>query len=338
LSSYNKQKSAIGHGTLTLCLNAAEGRLQLILGRYAPARHNVGPVGFPARPSGTAPHTQAIPQADASNITAPVEPEILAVQDWSAVSQGAELLATALQQILGNLQLQPDRIGRLAVVTGPGSFTGLRLVCSTAAAMSRALKTEQASLEYLPLLAASLVDTRPDLDGREIWVLTHARKGLVYAQGFARLESANLALPASGLNPADSSGSAAATQLAGSAGLFGLRELCELQVLDLPGVHKLLRERSGFLLGSGLSNNYQELAEAALSGGGKQWLLLPGALDQIRPAVLLRAGLAAPLTEQDLQPLYVRPSDAEENLGQIAAGLGLDGDFAKQRLADLLKE
>ena len=76
MSSLHKQARTIKEGELCLALNAAEGRLQIALGRYLPI----------AKPD------------------APKELEVLAAQDWLAVAQGAELLSQSLAESLKNLK------------------------------------------------------------------------------------------------------------------------------------------------------------------------------------------------------------------------------------------
>ncbi|MDL2313414.1 tRNA (adenosine(37)-N6)-threonylcarbamoyltransferase complex dimerization subunit type 1 TsaB [Desulfovibrio sp. OttesenSCG-928-C14] len=347
-------------GSLTLVLNAAEGRLQLVLGRDGAAG-----------------------------------PELLCAQEYAALSQGAETLAPALQSALGTLGLSPADLARVAVVRGPGSFTGLRLVCVSAAALARALGIPQAPLDYPPLLAAAAVpalsaqrfsatgaqspsetDTqrlaetkadssfginsthplaadaarpsgansaRPDQErlpdaqtgnlseSGMVWVFTHARRDLVYAQGFR-----------------------AAPDFGGYAGL-GLLPATGLEVKDLEGAAMLVRGsvllgissaslfNRVFVLGSGLTRNrsfFERAFAASLaeSAGPASPGLLPALFDHPRPDVLLRAACGLAYGPEDVAPLYVRPSDAEDELEHIAAKLGLEPGYARSRLQELLAE
>ncbi|RXF77984.1 tRNA (adenosine(37)-N6)-threonylcarbamoyltransferase complex dimerization subunit type 1 TsaB, partial [Desulfovibrio sp. DS-1] len=106
--------AAHGVGAITLALNAAESRVQ---------------------------------------VAALSDGETLFAQEWHVPSQGTELLAPALADAFARMRLSLADVRRIACVQGPGSFTGLRLVLSTAAGMARALGAEQAGLSYTQLLA-----------------------------------------------------------------------------------------------------------------------------------------------------------------------------------------
>ncbi len=133
---------------LTLVLNAAESRLQIVVG-------------------------------DAEN-------SLLFSQEWHAPSRGVELLMPALQSAFALYGLTSSRIRRIACVRGPGSFTGLRLVLASASGLARSTGARLAGLEYLPLLglnARPLLELVGE-HGTPLWVLTHARRNLVHAQAF----------------------------------------------------------------------------------------------------------------------------------------------------------
>lgn len=293
MSSLHKQARKVETGELTLAINAAEGRLQLVLGRAG---------------SG-----------------AEAGPDILAAQDWQAVAQGAELLAPALEQMLRNLKLEARHVGKIAAVTGPGSFTGLRLATVTASALARALGAAIVGLEYLPLLAAG---AREFLDKSDyFWAVTHARRGLVYVQSFS--------------NNRDHQARQARSSV------VELLPVHPLSVLRLEELPELLAAITAFnsalcsnsvIFGSGLSKNLEALApELGRVCAGLR--LMPHCLDHPSPRLLLGAALAASPGKDgqgDLVPLYARASDAEDNLPQIADNLGLDRDYARARLVGLL--
>ena len=66
------------------------------------------------------------------------EGSLACAQEWSAPSKGTELLTPALADAFQRLGIMPSDISRIACVAGPGSFTGLRLALTTAAAFRRA--------------------------------------------------------------------------------------------------------------------------------------------------------------------------------------------------------
>ncbi len=138
---------------LTLILNSMEGPLQLILAiQDSPGSANLRP---------------------------------LAQKNWEARGQGVESLIPALKDILDKNALKREQISGIACVRGPGSFTGIRLVLTTALALSRALPSHPvlAGLDYLPLLAQTAAENISDMQGPyPIWTLTHARRGQVHTK------------------------------------------------------------------------------------------------------------------------------------------------------------
>ena len=290
-----------------LVLNAAEGLLQVVLAR----------------------------QDNTSEGALPVQ---LCAQEWHAPSQGAELLAPALQDAFTRLGITAKDIGRIASVRGPGSFTGVRLTIATAAGLARATGALQAGLEYLPLLAkgaaqclcallpASATPKNPAQDKtvtgnylpRTIWVITHARRNLVHMQGFTAQA-----------HPAP---------------------LTEILVCSPDEAVNIITRHAGqpVLLGSGFTRNRAafELAFAepltapadAVSSAITAPLYLPASFDAPTPAILLEEAAACTYGKEDIPPLYARPCDAEENLDRIAVTLRLDPVEARRKLAELTGE
>ena len=271
---------------LLLALNAAEARLQLVLARLDAE----GPAdGF------------------------------LAAQEWHAPSQGVELLAPALDQMLARLHCRPAQLQRIACVQGPGSFTGLRLVLATAAGLARGTGALQAGMEYLPLLAWQAYAQQAhaaSMRHSALWVLTHARRNLVHLQGF----SANT----EGGTPC-ALGPVTALPLMPEPGI--------LQSSAAPHILALSQGKPLIFLGSGCTRNLPVLQELFPNA-----LYLPETCNHPLPSTLLHAARTACYAQEDLTPLYVRASEAEENLPRIAAKLGLDPHQAEQRLRDLTNE
>ena len=84
------------------------------------------------------------------------EGSLACAQEWSAPSKGTELLTPALADAFQRLGIMPSDISRIACVAGPGSFTGLRLALTTAAAFRRATGAAVAPLNALQALAGSV--------------------------------------------------------------------------------------------------------------------------------------------------------------------------------------
>ena len=234
----------------------------------------------------------------------------LCAQDWHAPSKGAELLAPVLQDAVQRLRLAPQDIGRIAIVRGPGSFTGLRLVLATASGLSRATGALQAGLDYLPLLAASALQAIPASCAapRRVWTLTHARRDLVHLQGFQEQSHASLAP----------------------------RPVCEVLVCAPVDAALYINrcESPSLVLGSGLTRN-REFFTRALQKAGQDHALLPPAFDHPSFDALLQTATQAGYGAADVAPLYIRPCDATDHLERIAAKMGLDPKAAKQRLCEL---
>ncbi len=307
------KRTDLGAATPTLVLNAAEGRLQAVLYQREAAR-------------------------DGDNC--PGLPDILSAHDWAGQSRGVEILALGIRSALDTLGLSVECIGRIACVRGPGSFTGLRLCIATAQGLARGIGVAIGGLEYPALLARSAflqvfglppascpaaedcAADRPATDtgatalpAPVCWVVTHARSNLVHIQGFA------LAPGQSALSP-------------------HIGRLCEIMVLqpqkavDLICDYSAGRSVQPFAVGSGLARNGDVWRQSMsrLPGGFRLYFEThdsPSAL-----ALALEAD-GADYSAGDIAPLYVRPSDAEENIASIAAGLGLDPKAAERRLKTL---
>ena len=300
--------------------------------------------------------------------------EALFAQEWHVPSQGTELLAPALADAFARMRLSLSDVRRIACVQGPGSFTGLRLVLSTAAGMARALGARQAGLSYTQLLACGPLLPR----GAVLWVLTHARRGLVHMQAFRMpgetLDVASTGAPDVAPDAAPDTAAAtpprlpealtpveAATLDAAVARIVALQPNIEhaegksaaagcdtdAAVARIVALQPNTEHAEGksaaarfdaapavYLMGSGVTRNRAVLAPAlaALLPGA---CFLPSRFDHPAPALLLPLAATATYGPDDVQPLYVRPCDAEENLPAMAAARGMDPEQARLALARL---
>ncbi len=261
--------------SLTLALNAAEGRIQFTISRGE---------------------------------------TLLVAQEWHAPSNGVELLAPALQQAFKLAGLSLHDVSRIACVRGPGSFTGLRLALATAASLRRGIQAVTgapvllAGINYLELLAAD----PSQLPYGALWTLTHARRDLVHAQGF-RLspDQPNRPVP-----------------------------FTEVFAADLPETARIMAgysESSACALGSGLTRNAATFA-GLWKEAGANITSLPARFDLASCAALADLANRAHYASEDIQPLYVRLSDAEEQLPAIAQRLGADPEESLRRLAEALSK
>jgi len=289
--------------SLTLVLNGAEARLQIVCGH------------------GT---------------------ELVFSQEWFTPRHGMQVLVPALVDALHRTGLTLAAIGRIAVVRGPGSFTGLRLVLSTALGLSLPALLPMAGIGYMDALAADAAALRPC---DNIWCITHARRGLVHIQGFtSRYNGPVCALP----RTSGESGTSGTTGMTG--GLGGLDELgapaaqsednalvplCPplSATLEEAAQRILAHEGDTVLTGSGVRKNSDYFAEHLFDA-----TVLPPRFDHPAPETLLTLAHTATYGHDPVEPLYIRPCDAEENLDSIASAKGLDPAAARAELERLTRK
>ena len=230
------------------------------------------------------------------------EEDILCAQQWTAPTRGTEILAPALVDMLRILGQKPADVRQWASVAGPGSFTGVRLTLTTVAAIRRATGAVVAGLDYMQALActAQRVTAHTAASGH-IWVLTHARRDLVHCQAFAR-QGGDMPRPLAAVE------------------LMAPAEAAQRMLVSPPG---------SVVLGSGVARNAEALAPALA--------VLP-ALAETRPDArdLWRLAGQAQYSATDVEPLYIRPCDAVDNLNHIAQKQGMEPEAAHARLAELL--
>ena len=295
----------------TLVLNAAEGVIQFLLARQEAPEHG--------------PAAQLTP---------------LCFQGWHAPGQGAELLCPALENALALLRIPVATVQRIACVQGPGSFTGIRLALGTAAGLARATGATMAGLDYTVLLAHAALrrvgagSTVP----AALLVTTHARRGLVHARLFTVAGNAAVAYgPVQALSLEDAA--SAAKEAAASATTAATVSASAMTATTTFMPNAATRQAPPHyvaVLGSGLTRNKEFWEE--VSGNAPEVRLLPPWFDHPDEADLLHAAQSASYGSQDIEPVYVRPSDAEENLEGIAQKLGLNPAEARTSLEQLTTE
>ena len=217
--------------------------------------------------------------------------EVMFSEEVLCPGQSIRHLPTAIERALRVRVIRTCDLAGIACVRGPGSFTGLRIAHAAMHGLARPHAIPMAGLHYLTMLASQAA---PFVHDRELWVLTYARKGQVYLQGFQ----------------------------AGA-------PLGPVRPLPVPETRAMLQGRAAgiFLLGSGLRKNPDLLALPGTS-------VLPQILDTPLPATLLGAACAATYSSQAPQPLYLRKSDAEDNLDGIASSRGIEVHEARKHIPD----
>ncbi|HET6349776.1 MAG TPA: tRNA (adenosine(37)-N6)-threonylcarbamoyltransferase complex dimerization subunit type 1 TsaB [Candidatus Krumholzibacteria bacterium] len=115
---------------------------------------------------------------------------VLGTERFQEPSTHLVSLGHAVDHLLASVSLTPAGIDRIAVVTGPGSFTGLRIGLSFAKGLHAARATPLVTINALHLLALPLLGR-----GR-VCAMIDARRGEVYAAIYERDPSADAAHPA----------------------------------------------------------------------------------------------------------------------------------------------
>jgi len=85
----------------------------------------------------------------------PATGTLLAEQTWQARRRQTEETIPVIQEMLARLDIASNRIDALAVTTGPGSFTGVRIAISVAKGMALGLEQTPAVIGLPTLCAAA---------------------------------------------------------------------------------------------------------------------------------------------------------------------------------------
>lgn len=87
----------------------------------------------------------------------------------------AKTLAPAIDRLLSRLAIDVTELSAIALLTGPGSFTGLRVGVATAKAMAYALKIPAIEIDTLDVIASQIVPDQP-----AVHVVLDAYRGQVF--------------------------------------------------------------------------------------------------------------------------------------------------------------
>jgi tRNA threonylcarbamoyladenosine biosynthesis protein TsaB len=185
-------------------------------------------------------------------------------------------LLPMISEALLRCALTVEDVGLFAAVTGPGSFTGVRIGVSTVKGMAHGAGKPCVGINALQALAAGVSDTN-----MLICPIQDARAGQVYGAAF---------LP--GMPP-----QRAAEDMAAKLNLY-----LDTVLESASGDRKLCFIGDGVL-------TYRDAIQSAL---GDRAVLLPAHHSMLRPAsVAILAGFETPVDYLTLQPYYLRAPQAE---------------------------
>jgi tRNA threonylcarbamoyladenosine biosynthesis protein TsaB len=198
--------------------------------------------------------------------------------------------------VLDEARVTLREIDVFAVATGPGSFTGLRIGLATVKSFAATLIRPCVGIPTLHAVAHAAGESRCTV------AMLPAGRGEVYAQRFA-VSSTGVVQPLDGptnRSPRNLLDSVAALRQLKWAG---------------EGAHIFAEEIEARALSEGIAFQTTD-SQALTSSDEEQWTLVNNSeVLAVSVATLARSGVRAGETNlpQDLQAIYVRPSDAELN-------------------------
>ena len=236
---------------------------------------------------------------------------ILCAQDWLAPSRGTEIMPSALNQMLELLDLHPSTITRIACVSGPGSFTGIRLCLAFGAALRRGTGALIAGISFLSALSYEAI-LKIRLDRKfVIRVITHARHDLVHGQDFFVDPLTPSEIPVA----------------------ISMPEMWSITRAG-DGIGKYLGD--GYpvrIIGSGVARHMDDLLSVIPSGADVK---LIEDITYPSPHSLIKMSLEANYSDVDPEPIYLRQCDAYDNLSSIALSRGDSFAEAERQLEQAL--
>ncbi len=111
-------------------------------------------------------------------------PETLASHHEARTKGHAEVLVPMIAEVMASAALSFSDLDRIAVTTGPGTFTGVRIGVATARGMAVASGLPVIGITTLEAVAAGAVEAGTSR-GRPIAVVFDARRDQVYVQCFS---------------------------------------------------------------------------------------------------------------------------------------------------------
>lgn len=231
---------------------------------------------------------------------------LAAAYETTVPGSAGKFLVPSIRRVVKDHGYTPQDLHRIGCVRGPGGFTGVRQILATALGLAEAVGIPLAGLDYLPLLAAQFQRTLGHgPNSGTAAVLVRAGIAKVYYQAFA----VGPDTPASPLSEPC---------------VAGPQEI-SAALAHLPA--------PVFLMGSGLRRHHPHPAFlSAEEIETRGWITIDPLFNHPSAETLIHAAGTAEFTDAPIEPLYLKASDAEENLPKIAAARGLDPEKAQRDL------
>ena len=199
---------------------------------------------------------------------------------WEARERGhAEALVPMIMAVMGEAEIGFDALDRLAVTTGPGSFSGVRIGVATARGLALASGLPLVGINTLELMAHNAA-ARGAFEQAEILAIAQdARRGQVYFALFDHHKA----------------------------------PLSEPMLLDIEDALAMVPHAQAVVAGSG-----GRLLEAAAREADREIkALLPDLLPDARELAVMAQ--TRPVAGEPVRPLYLRPPDAKPQRDQMLA-------------------
>jgi len=202
--------------------------------------------------------------------------------EFAAQGDKAPILLQQIERLLARAEVALENIDTIAVTTGPGSFTGIRIGLATAQGLALGRGWRLFACDSLKAVAAA-----QQAGGPPVAVVLDARRDEVYAALYDRTSKGP---PRERIAPQCASPAAAAVAIAAACG----------------------PRESFWIVGSGAA-----LVVPALVAAGAAANPAPAAARTVAAALidLVRDGGCGPVAAADLEPIYLRLSDAESKRG-----------------------
>jgi tRNA threonylcarbamoyl adenosine modification protein YeaZ len=242
----------------------------------------------------------------------------------------AKVLLRLVDEMLHEVDAEPQSLGGVVVGTGPGTFTGVRITVATARALALALSIPVVGVSTLAVLAASAAAAKPEAE--VIVPVVDARRSQVFYGIYTREKAAAGAEPRwarmrpFGVCDRGALGGRVLDEVAAEVGASGDAAGRSIAVvgedIDLvPDLSPDLRFRKEEVNAEYLILGQDRLTEPGLLPEGDRlaaWLLreacVAAAPESGPPAV---RGVGEPGTPESVKPIYVRSPDADIHITKM---------------------